>query len=63
MSIVTISAPAAVAASKATQSIPIVAFVAADPIASGLAKSLAHPGGNVTVLRFSQRKPRRSASN
>jgi putative tryptophan/tyrosine transport system substrate-binding protein len=46
--IVTISAPAAVAAFKATQSIPIVAFVASDPIALGLAKSLAHPGGNVT---------------
>jgi putative ABC transport system substrate-binding protein len=46
--IVTVSAPAAVAASKATQSIPIVAFVASDPIALGLAKSLAHPGGNVT---------------
>jgi putative ABC transport system substrate-binding protein len=46
--IVAVSAPAAVAASKATQSIPIVVFVAGDPIASGLAKSLAHPGGNVT---------------
>jgi putative tryptophan/tyrosine transport system substrate-binding protein len=46
--IVAVSAPAALAAYKATQSIPIVAFVASDPIASGLAKSLAHPGGNVT---------------
>jgi putative ABC transport system substrate-binding protein len=46
--IVAISAPAAVAAFKATQSIPIVAFVASDPIALGLAKGLAHPGGNVT---------------
>jgi putative ABC transport system substrate-binding protein len=46
--IVAVSAPAALAAYKATQSIPIVAFVAGDPIASGLAKSLAHPGGNVT---------------
>jgi putative ABC transport system substrate-binding protein len=46
--IVAVSAPAALAAYKATQSIPIVAFVAIDPIASGLAKSLAHPGGNVT---------------
>ena len=43
-----VSAPAALAAYKATQSVPIVAFVAADPVASGLAKSLAHPGGNVT---------------
>lgn len=46
--IVAVSAPAAVAAYNATQSIPIVAFVASDPIALGLAKSLAHPGGNVT---------------
>jgi putative ABC transport system substrate-binding protein len=46
--IVAVSAPAAVAASRATQTIPIVAFVSGDPIASGLAKSLAHPGGNVT---------------
>jgi putative tryptophan/tyrosine transport system substrate-binding protein len=46
--IVAISAGAALAAYKATQTIPIVAFVAGDPIASGLAKSLAHPGGNVT---------------
>jgi putative tryptophan/tyrosine transport system substrate-binding protein len=46
--IVAISAPASAAAYKATQSIPIVAFVASDPIALGLAKSLAHPGGNVT---------------
>jgi putative tryptophan/tyrosine transport system substrate-binding protein len=46
--IVAISAPAAMAAFKATQSIPIVAFVATDPVALGLARSLAHPGGNVT---------------
>jgi hypothetical protein len=46
--IVTTSFPAAMAAYRATQTIPIVAFVAGDPVASGLAKSLAHPGGNVT---------------
>jgi putative ABC transport system substrate-binding protein len=46
--IVAVSGPSAVAAYKATQSIPIVAMVASDPIALGLAKSLAHPGGNVT---------------
>jgi putative ABC transport system substrate-binding protein len=46
--IVAVSTPAAVAAYKATQSISIVAFVAVDPVAAGLAKSLAHPGGNVT---------------
>lgn len=48
--IATISLPAAIAAHKATQAIPIVAFIAADPVASGLAKSLAHPGGNVTGI-------------
>jgi putative ABC transport system substrate-binding protein len=41
------STPAAIAAHAATQTIPIVAFAAVDPVASGLAKSLAHPGGNV----------------
>jgi putative tryptophan/tyrosine transport system substrate-binding protein len=46
--IVAVSTAAALAAYKATQSIPIVAFVSSDPIATGLAKSLAHPGGNVT---------------
>src|SRR3979490_3153964 len=42
--ILAISTPAAWAAQRATQTIPIVAFAAVDPVASGLAKSLAHPG-------------------
>lgn len=42
------STPAAVAAHQATQTIPIVALVGVDPVAAGLADSLAHPGGNVT---------------
>jgi putative tryptophan/tyrosine transport system substrate-binding protein len=46
--IVAITAPAAVAAHKAAPAIPIVAFVASDPIALGLANSLAHPGDNIT---------------
>ena len=46
------STPAAMAAHRATQTIPIVAFAAVDPVASGLAKSLAHPGGNVTGIAF-----------
>jgi len=45
-----ISTPAALAAHKATQTIPIVAFTAVDPVGSGLAESLAHPGGNVTGI-------------
>src|SRR5215468_10601563 len=48
--IVAISTPAALAASKATQTIPIVAFAAVDPVASGLADSLARPGRNVTGI-------------
>ena len=41
---------AAVAARKATTTIPIVMANAADPVAAGLVASLAHPGGNVTGL-------------
>ena len=53
--IIAISTPAALAAHKATQPIPIVAFTAVDPVRSGLADSLAHPGRNVTgVTVFSE---------
>jgi putative ABC transport system substrate-binding protein len=38
---------AAVAAKQALSDIPVV-FLAADPLASGLVESLAHPGGNLT---------------
>ena len=48
--ILAISTPAVLAASKATQSIPIVAFGAVDPVRSGLADSLARPGRNVTGI-------------
>jgi putative ABC transport system substrate-binding protein len=44
------SFPAAIAAYRATQTIPIVAVVGVDPVASGLAESLAHPGHNVTGI-------------
>jgi len=61
--IIAISTPAALAAYKATQTIPIIAFTAVDPVASGLANSLARPGRNVTASRFFLRKPLSSASS
>jgi putative ABC transport system substrate-binding protein len=47
--IVTVGTPASLAAMRATKTIPIVAQ-SGDPIASGLASSLAHPGGNLTGM-------------
>jgi len=46
--IVTHSTPATEALKKATTTIPIVTGAVIDPIASGFAASLAHPGGNIT---------------
>jgi len=48
--IVTYNTAAAVAAKKATNTVPIVDAVMGDPVGSGLAASLAHPGGNLTGL-------------
>src|SRR5262245_8208752 len=45
--ILALSTSLARAAMEATSTIPIV-FVSADPVATGLAKSLARPGGNAT---------------
>jgi putative ABC transport system substrate-binding protein len=50
--IVVESTAAATAARQATRTIPIVAYIAVDPVAAGLAASLAHPGGNVTGVSF-----------
>ena len=46
--IVVAATPSALAASKATREIPILATVVGDPVGVCLAASLARPGGNVT---------------
>ena len=46
--IMTITTPAAIAAKKTTDRIPIVMAGSADPVGQGLVTSLARPGGNVT---------------
>ena len=48
--IVTSSYPAARAAKDATLTVPIVSINAGEPVETGLAATLAHPGGNVTGL-------------
>ena len=48
--IVTATATDAIAAKKATNTIPIVVASSGDPVASRLVESLARPGGNVTGL-------------
>ena len=48
--IVTSGTPSVLALMQATSSIPIVFVAVGDPVANGLVKSLARPGGNVTGL-------------
>ena len=50
--LIAVSTPVATALERATQTIPIIAYIAVDPVAAGLAKSLARPGGNVTGVAF-----------
>ena len=48
--IIAVTLAGALALKKATRTIPIVFVLVPDPIGSGLAESLARPGGNVTGL-------------
>jgi putative tryptophan/tyrosine transport system substrate-binding protein len=48
--ILTAGTPSVLALMQATSSIPIVFVAVGDPVANGLVKSLARPGGNVTGL-------------
>jgi putative ABC transport system substrate-binding protein len=48
--VVTAGNPAIRALQQASDSIPIVILFSADPVAAGFAKSLAHPGGNITGM-------------
>ena len=50
--IVTSSEPAGHIAHSASSTIPIVTIISGDPVAGGLAHSLAKPGGNVTGVSY-----------
>jgi putative ABC transport system substrate-binding protein len=50
--IVTQGTPAAIAAKRATNTIPIVMAIVGNPIETGIVASLARPGGNITGSSF-----------
>ena len=50
--IVSESEPAARAAYRATKTIPIVSIFSGNPVAAGMARSLAKPGGNATGVSY-----------
>jgi ABC-type uncharacterized transport system substrate-binding protein len=51
--LVAMSTPGALAAKRATSSIPIVMAAVGEPVEMKLVESLAHPGGNITGLSIS----------
>ncbi len=53
--ILTGGTPPVLAMQKATSDIPIVFAAAGDPVGSGLVRSLAHPGGNITGVSVQSR--------
>ncbi len=55
--LVAVAHDAAIASQHATTTIPIVMTTAGDPVGSGLVKSLARPGGNITGLSVLSRWP------
>lgn len=48
--LITTSTPGALAAKQATGTIPTIVILVSDPVGSGIAASLARPGGNITGL-------------
>jgi ABC-type uncharacterized transport system substrate-binding protein len=50
--LVAVSNDAAIAAKRATATIPIVFGMGGDPVAVGVVDSLSHPGGNITGIYF-----------
>jgi putative ABC transport system substrate-binding protein len=48
--LVTMGTPGALAAKKATSTVPVIVAAMGDPVQAGLVSSLSRPGGNITAL-------------